>query len=238
MRTPPRTRSRWRRAASWSTAWSPRLGKKSNGSPGNSPKVVLLSGEGITVNGQDLGGAGPNQGRIRADYIIGEDPISMNIDLFARDQVTVSGPATGTIFAVGSNGGNSDRPVRRSDPGHLRGGRHQCHRQGLPGHGRRAGSDGGAISLQADGDVLLDDNAVIPAGASLEAVGDFNATGGLGEGGIINIRSFDGTIICAMARATFDPIIQRRRPTPAPSPSPTTRLPPTPPAPISMTGTV
>jgi parallel beta-helix repeat protein len=152
-------------------------------------KVVLRSGEDIDINGQDLGGSGPNQGRVRADINRGEGSDTKEVDLFATGNITVNGPtaATATIFVVTANGAVGPSPGNRRPGGTIIGisleGMITATGKTFQANGTR---DGGTIDLQAKANVNLD-------GASLAAVGDFTPPG-LGDGGTIEVRSFMGTL--------------------------------------------
>lgn len=163
------------------------VGKKSNGSVGNSPQVILKSGDGVYVNGSNLGSTGVNQGKIRADYVIGEDQIPNKVDIFAKNNISIFGPSTGNIFTVSSNGGNSTNQkggtvTLISTDGKVISQGLSIQADGGPG----SGSKGGAINIDAKLDVDL-------ASATLTAKG--STSGGNPDGGDVNIKSFTQSIL-------------------------------------------
>jgi len=88
------------------------VAKKSNGlkpnrGDTNRVEVILRSGKHINIFGEDLGGTGPNQGRVRADYVLGEKQVPQKVSIFARNDITIKGPAAGDLYSVTSNGGRS-----------------------------------------------------------------------------------------------------------------------------------
>lgn len=166
---------------------------KAHGSPGNKPEIILLSGLDIIVDGRDLGkdpSVNPNQGRLRADYVVGENPNNLlgEIDLFAcNGDITVSGPTSGTTYVVTSNGGSATNQKggsinARALQGRLFVGGLALQATGGTSLGVPPGAVGGAIDLQANGTANLDT-------ARLDATGDYNETGGYGSGGDISVQS-------------------------------------------------
>ena len=73
--------------------------------------VSLRSGQGILVDGTNLGAAGPAQGRVRADATLG-DAAGFGVDFFARGPIQVLGPApaqTGVFVASSTQGTQQNR---------------------------------------------------------------------------------------------------------------------------------
>ncbi len=131
----------------------------------------------ITNTGQvnaDIGGAGGTNGKSW-------------IDLFANTSISIDGRMSGA-FAVhaDSTAGNSDNSpntiTAKAVNGTFSGSGLLFSAQNLT-----AGSDGGAVVVEADGNVTMDVGTVA-------AVGDVDPTGGLGDGGQISVKSFNGAV--------------------------------------------
>jgi hypothetical protein len=166
---------------------------KSNATNATPPAVILQSGQSILVNGQDLGGVGANQGRIRADYVIGEAYKAIKVDMFAKDNITVNGPPTGLIYAVTSDGGNAtNQPSGTITAMSLAGGitasGKALQAASVKADGTiNSGSIGGKINLDAKMDIDLSGGFIDARGASLG--------GGPQDGGDVIIRSYGGSIV-------------------------------------------
>ena len=170
---------------------------KQHGSTGplaNTPQVILRSPRFIEVNGADLAGVDgdgdgllTHQGRVRADYLVGEGSLPANpnkVDMFARSYIKVTGPSTGDIFAVSAFGGTANNNA-------LFGGNITAISLGTPTVGgivakgnafdaSATGSKGGKIVLTAKDNVVLDDATIKAAGKNV--------------GGQIGVRSYAGTL--------------------------------------------
>ncbi len=181
---------------------------------GQGAEVKLRSGEGLLVDGQDLGASvdGPGfagrLGSVRAGGTTGGDPGS-SAELFARGAVQVLGPAAGStgLFAVsagpgthpGSSGGtvtvlSLDGAVTAA------GNAFQAGRS-------VSGDRGGAIDVEAAGDVALD-------GAVVSAIGNFGS-GSAGTGGSVVVQSYQGDLVwtggVGDVRPTGDAVAAARR---------------------------
>jgi hypothetical protein len=152
-------------------------------------QVSIRSGRALLVDGRDLSaGSGTRTGMVRADAPTGT-ALNKGVDLFARGNVTISGPASGSLYAVTSipgvhdskSFGGSVRVI--STEGTVTGSGNVA----LAGH-TASGDSGGNISLSAKGNVNLDT-------AVLNAVGDFNTNNSNRGGGAINVRSYSGNVI-------------------------------------------
>jgi hypothetical protein len=179
---------------------------KQHGSIGltaNVPQVILRSPRFIEVNGADLGGSGPNQGRVRADYVVGErsllppNPV-FGVDMFARSYIDVTGPAAGTvdsnnpthlpIFAVSSFGGTANNTalfggtVTAIAVGDTNSPSTQATivATGNAFDASAPGAKGGKVNLTARDNVVLNGATIAAAGKTV--------------GGQINVRSFNGSL--------------------------------------------
>lgn len=131
---------------------------------------------------------GSHNGEVNADIgITGGNTGIGWIDLFARNDITIIGDSSGP-FAVHTNGGlqqNTDDAgllTVKSIAGSI-----IASGLALQADAISAGSDGGTILVEAFGNVDLDT-------ATVFARGDFNASGGYGSGGSIEVRSYNGGI--------------------------------------------
>ena len=150
--------------------------------------VVIRSGKALLVDGRDLGAAGTRQGRVRADALQdGAD--NDGVDLLARGSVNVLGPASGSLFAVSSvpgakankDGSGTIRVVSTEDAAIASG-------KAFIAGADAKGTQGGAISIDAAGDVNLD-------GATLVAIGDHSKPKKQSAGGDIAARSYSGDVL-------------------------------------------
>jgi hypothetical protein len=158
-------------------------------------QVVLRSGKGILVDGRDLGGPLPAEGRfgrIRADGTQ-QGAAGYLVDLFANSDIQILGPDPSSgqgLFAMTSRPG--DQPLRNAGgtitaislSGALT----------ANGNAFETGRDfqgdkGGVVDLQARSDVTLDS-------ATIWAVGGFTSTmsPNARAGGHIDVRSFQGAV--------------------------------------------
>lgn len=163
------------------------VAKKGNASTTNRPVVVLRSSQYILINGEDLGSEGTNQGRVRADYVIGEAPESISVNMYAKDDIAIIGPSSGTIFSTSSNGGYStNQPGGTVNGISFNGGIDlsglAIQASGIPG----SGSMGGSVNLKAFLDIDLSNSLIEARGST---------TGGNPDGGYVNIRSYSGDLI-------------------------------------------
>lgn len=163
------------------------VSKKSNASIGNSPKVIIKSSDAILVDGRDLGVSGTRQGRIRADYVIGEDHIPNELDIYAKKNISILGPSTGQIFVLSSNGG--DATNQKGGTINLISTENKVQFSGLAAEADAlpaTGSIGGAINIDAKLDIDLSSATLVARGST---------SGGAPDGGNVSIRSYSGNIL-------------------------------------------
>ncbi|HEX9943911.1 MAG TPA: Ig-like domain-containing protein, partial [Thermoanaerobaculia bacterium] len=153
-------------------------------------QVVLRSGKGLLVDGQDLGSAGPNPGRLgrlRADGVEGGST-GYRVDLFAADDVQVLGPnPAGSLFAVTSSPGTSAQRTGGIIRAISLAGALSAAGNAFEAGKTNTGNQGGTIDLKAKGNVTLD-------GATLRAVGDYTTSSPSRKGGSISARSYQGEL--------------------------------------------
>ena len=167
------------------------------GLPKNSPQVLLRSPRFIEVNGADLAGVDgdgdgllTHQGRVRADYLVGEGSQPFGVEMYARSYITVTGPTSGDIFAVSAFGGTASNnalfggnitaiSLFTSSPSGLNVGADLIAR-GNAFDASAPGSKGGKIVLTAVENVILD-NATIKAAGKV-------------KGGQIDVRAYRGDL--------------------------------------------
>lgn len=133
---------------------------------------------------------GTHKGEVKADIGITGGPQGVGwIDLFARGDIFIRGNSNASVpFSVHANGGlqqNTDDgglvTVKSTEGQIFASGR------ALQADATSSGSDGGVIVVEAFGNVDLNT-------ASIFARGDFNTTGGYGDGGHLTVRSYNGSI--------------------------------------------
>lgn len=128
----------------------------------------------------------PLNGEVRAETGNGGTDGTSWIDLFARGPISILGDTTDP-FAVhanglaGSNDNGGDVTVKSTENTVTASG------LALQADATNPGGSGGNLIVEAFGNVTLDT-------ASLFARGDFNPAGGLGIGGVIAARSFNGAL--------------------------------------------
>jgi hypothetical protein len=167
-------------------------------------QVVLRSGKGILVDGRDLGNPDAPErrfGRVRADGTQ-QGAAGYLVDLFARSNIQVLGPSPetpGGLFAVSSTPGDW---TLRNAGGFITA---ISLTSTLTATGRAFetgrdifGDKGGAVDLQAQGDVMLD-------GATIWAVGGFSSASDAASGGQIDIRSFQGAVSWTFGKGDVRP---------------------------------
>ncbi len=130
-----------------------------------------------------------NTGEISADLTNGSGSNGTSwIDLFANDDISITGRTGTGAFAVHAlnNAGNTDVTPSTITAIAVNG--------TFTGSGNLmlasaplAGSNGGTVDIEAGQSVNMDSSAVV-------AVGDFDATGGLGDGGHLTVNSFNSFI--------------------------------------------
>jgi large repetitive protein len=148
--------------------------------------VTVRSASTITVDGRDLGGAGTRRGIIRADATH-ESAATYSVNLYAAEAIQVLGPASGAIYAVRSNGGNTSKDgsgtinVISLDSTVTASGR------AFQASNTDSGDQGGKVNVSAKENVTLDT-------ASIVAAGDFTSTSTDRKGGAISVRSYSGQV--------------------------------------------
>jgi hypothetical protein len=150
-------------------------------------KVHIRSGQGVLVDGRDLGASGTRMGRVRADAPTGT-ALGKGIDVFATEDIAVLGPA-GSLYVLTSLPGLHDS---KSYGGLIRvtsltGGVTASGNAVDDGHSA-AGDTGGTVEISAQEDVVLDT-------AVIRAHGDFSTSNNNRGGGVIRVRSYSGDVI-------------------------------------------
>jgi len=155
-------------------------------SAGLGAKVTIRTGTTAIVDGSDLGGAGLRLGMLRADSLNqGSGTYSANI--FARNAVTVLGPASGTLYALNSSGAkNSKDPSGTINVISTAGGVIASGNVAAA-MGSNSGDQGGTVNVSARDNVVID-------GAKIDASGDFSTSDSSRKGGAINVRSYSGAV--------------------------------------------
>jgi VCBS repeat-containing protein len=153
-------------------------------------QVVLRSGQGILVDGRDLGTSGPTSGRmgrVRADGLEGGSAGYM-VDLFAQGDIQVLGPApASSLAAVSSSPGTQTQRSGGAITAISLTGSLTAAGNAFEAGKATAGNQGGIIDLQAKGNATLD-------GATLRAVGDSTTSASSRKGGSLSVRSFQGAL--------------------------------------------
>jgi VCBS repeat-containing protein len=149
------------------------IGKKLAG-----PRVSIRSGTNLTIDST----GGSHLGRVRADSTV-EDAGTNRVDLFARNAIIISGPASGSQYAVSANQGD------KGDAGTINvistDGAITASGNALSAGGTQKDEAGGTINVSAKSGVAL-------VGASINAAG--GTSGGSRAGGHINVRSYSGSV--------------------------------------------
>lgn len=153
---------------------------------GTNAKVTLRSGTTMIVDGRDLGGAGTRKGMLRADALQ-QSAASYTANLFARESVTVLGPASGTLYAVTSNGGTTSKDASGTINVISTGAGVSASGNAFAATNGDSGDQGGTINVSAAEDVTLDT-------AKLAASGDQSTSNPDRAGGTINVRSYSGGV--------------------------------------------
>jgi hypothetical protein len=152
------------------------------------PSVVI---DGLTHNGQ-----------INADLAVNPDTGNPAggflgiqwVDIFSPGDILILGPTdTSRPFAIHANGfsGTNDSggivTVKSLGTGLPATGIVTAQNRTVQSNGSDRGGIGGTVTIESNANANL--NTMI-----LEAVGDFNSVGGIGQGGIASIRSFNGAL--------------------------------------------
>ena len=153
---------------------------------GANANVTLRSGTSVTVDGRDLGSGGTRLGMVRADAL-DQSAASYTSNIYARESVTVSGPTSGTLYAVTSNGGTTSRDASGTVSVIATEGGISASGNAFAATNADSGDQGGAIKLAARDNVNLDT-------ARLNASGDQSTSNPDRAGGTISIRSHSGAV--------------------------------------------
>ncbi|HYH07464.1 MAG TPA: Ig-like domain-containing protein [Thermoanaerobaculia bacterium] len=153
---------------------------------GPAAKIVLRSGTSITVDGRDLNGLGSRKGMLRADALQ-QSAASYSANLFAREAVTVYGPASGALYAITSNGGATSKDASGSINLISTTGTVTASGNAFAATNSDAGDQGGSVNVAAAGNVNLDT-------AKIDASGDDNSGNNDRAGGSISVRSHSGSV--------------------------------------------
>jgi hypothetical protein len=155
-------------------------------------QVVLRSGKGILVDGQDLGNpAAPTArfGRVRGDGTQ-QGANGYLVDLFAEGDIQVFGPVStnANLAAVTSSPGEQPQRLAGGTINAISlGGALSATGNAFTTGRDRPGDRGGAIDLRSRGDVTLDD-------AALRSIGDLQTNASFRAGGTIAVRSYQGNV--------------------------------------------
>ena len=148
-------------------------------------RVVVRSGSALTVDGSDLAGVGGiHRGRVRADATR-ESAADYRADLFARNAITVIGPATSTNVAVTSNAGDANGENAGTINVISTTGVVTASGNAFAANATEKDDHGGTVNVSASGNVTLNS-------ASISATG--GTTGSDRAGGHINVRSYSGAV--------------------------------------------
>src|SRR5262245_20009874 len=150
--------------------------------PSNSTGCVeIWAGDSLTIDR-----TGSHKGEVNADVGLGGQVGGRGwIDLFARGAITILGDPAGT-FAVHSNQGGTNGIGGLIHVASTAG---SVTANGLAfqADDTGGGSDGGSMKIEAQVNIALDD-------AQIFARGDFNQTGGFGNGGHVLAQAFTGAL--------------------------------------------
>jgi methionine-rich copper-binding protein CopC len=156
----------------------------------SSSVVVIRSGKTLTIDGTDLASTGTRLGRVRAEAL-SDGSANDRVDLFARRNISVTGPGSGTNTAVSSNATSNKSAAGTIRVISLEGTTTATGRVfSASASGNNAA--GGTISIASGDDVTLDS-------ATLSATGT-NA------GGDISARSYSGDVFWRNGSGDVRPI--------------------------------
>jgi VCBS repeat-containing protein len=153
---------------------------------GPTAKVVLRSGTSITVDGRDLNGLGNRKGMLRGDSLQ-QSAASYAANLYAREAITVYGPASGALYAITSNGGATSKDASGSINLISTTGTVNASGNAFAATNSDAGDQGGFVNIRAAGNVNLDT-------AKIDASGDADSGNTDRAGGAITVRSHSGAV--------------------------------------------
>ena len=153
---------------------------------GTGATVIVRSGTTASIDGRDLGATGVRLGMLRADSLNqGAGTYSANI--FARNAISILGPASGSLYVVNSSGGKTSKDPSGTVNVIATAGGIAASGNTFAATGSNSGDQGGAINLSARDDVVL-------AGANINASGDFASSDASRKGGAIAVRSYSGSV--------------------------------------------
>jgi len=150
---------------------------------GSGVRVVVRSGSDLTVDGSDLAGAGIHKGRVRADALR-ESAAGYRADLFARNNITVLGPATSNT-TITSNAGDANGESAGAINVISTSGGVTASGNAFAANAAEKDDLGGTVNVSASSNVTLN-------GATISATG--GTTGSARAGGHINARSYSGAV--------------------------------------------
>ncbi|HEX7153789.1 MAG TPA: Ig-like domain-containing protein [Thermoanaerobaculia bacterium] len=147
--------------------------------------VTIRSGTWLRIDGRDLAGLGSRRGAVRADATTGSAS-TFTVNLFAREDVEILGPAAGVVYAVSSNGAGTNDGSGTINVVSLAGG---ATVSGMAISASNIGNNaqGGTINISAEDDLTL-------GTAKFRATGDLGGGNGQRKGGTINLRSYSGAV--------------------------------------------
>ncbi|HYK00575.1 MAG TPA: Ig-like domain-containing protein [Thermoanaerobaculia bacterium] len=154
---------------------------------GANARVIVRSGTGITLDARDLATAGgTRRGMVRADALL-QDAGSYSANFYGREAISILGPASGSLYAVTSNGGTTSKDAAGTITVISTGGTASASGNAFEATGVNPGDQGGHLDIAAKGDVNLNTAKAILAG-------DFASGQNLAAGGNIAVRSYSGSI--------------------------------------------
>ncbi len=154
---------------------------------GANAKVIVRSGTGITLDARDLAtSGGTRRGMVRADALL-QDAGSYSANFYGREDISILGPASGSLYAVTSNGGTTSKDAAGTINVISTGGGANASGNAFEATGVNPGDQGGQLNISAKGNVNLNTAKAILAG-------DFASGQNLAAGGNIAVRSHSGSV--------------------------------------------
>jgi VCBS repeat-containing protein len=154
---------------------------------GANARVIVRSGTGITLDGRDLAIAGgTRRGMVRADALL-QDAGSYSANFYGRGAISILGPASGSLYAVTSNGGTTSKDAAGTINIISTGDVASASGNAFEATGVNPGDQGGHLNISAKGNVNLNTARAILAG-------DFSSGQNLAAGGDIAVRSYSGSV--------------------------------------------
>jgi VCBS repeat-containing protein len=154
---------------------------------GANAKVIVRSGTAITLDARDLAtSGGTRRGMVRADALL-QDAGSYSANFYGREAISILGPASGSLYAVTSNGGTTSKDAAGTINVISTGGTANASGNAFEATGVNPGDQGGQLNISAKGNVNLNTAKAILAG-------DFASGQNLAAGGNIAVRSHSGSV--------------------------------------------